>query len=111
MDPVALCLSLTPHGRLALTHGADAPHLDNGLADRLQQAFERGSGHGLLLLGADEAGNALPPVHSYWRGVGARHLTALSPRQDSDGPPQSVRTAAPPAEVLERMALAAPPMI
>src|ERR1039457_4961125 len=111
MDPVALCLSLTPHGRLALTHDADAPHLDNGLADRLQQSLERGSGHGLLLLGADEVRTALPPVHSYWREFGARYVTALCTRQDSDRPPQSVRIAAPPAEVLERMALAAPPMI
>ena len=111
MDPVALCLSLTPHGRLALTHDADAPHLDNGLADRLQQAFERGSGHGLLLLGADETGTALPPVHSYWREFGTRYVTALCTRQDNDRPPQRLRITAPPDEELERMALAAPPMM
>ena len=62
MDSAPLFFSLTPHGRLVLIHDADAPHLDSGLADRLLQAFERGSGHGLLLLGADEAGTALPPV-------------------------------------------------
>ena len=111
MDPVALCLSLTPHGRLVLTQDADAPHLDSGLADRLHQAFERGSGHGLLLLGADEAGTVLPPVHSYWREFGARYVTALCTRQGIDGPPQRVRLTAPPAEEMERIALAAPPMI
>jgi hypothetical protein len=86
-------------------------HLDNGLAERLQQAFERGSGHGLLLLGADEAGTALPPVHSYWREFGSRYVTALCTRQDTDGPPQRVRLTVPPDEELERIALAAPPMM
>jgi non-specific serine/threonine protein kinase len=94
-----------------LTHDADAPHLDSELADRLHQAFERGSGHGLLLLGADEVGTALPPVHSYWREFGARYVTALCTRQDTDPPPQRVRITAPPAEELERIALAAPPMM
>ena len=75
MGAVSLCLSLTPHGRVVLTHDADAPPVDSGLADRLLQAFERGSGHGLLLLGADEAGTALPPVYSYWREFGARYVT------------------------------------
>src|ERR1039457_5476861 len=111
MDAVSLCLSLTPHGRLVLTHDVDAPRLDSGLLDRLRQAFERGSGHGLLLLGADEAGTALPPVHSYWREFGARYVTALCTRQDNDRPPQRLRITAPPDEELERMALAAPPMM
>src|SRR5450756_566413 len=111
MDDISLGLSLTPHGRLVLTHDADAPRFDSGLADRLRHALERGSGHGLLLLGADEAGAALPPVHSYWREFGARYVTSLCTRQDSDAPRQRVRVAAPPDEELERMALAAPPMI
>src|ERR1019366_4014378 len=62
-------------------------------------------------LGADEVGTALPPVHSYWREFGARYVTALCTRQDTDPPPQRVRITAPPAEELERIALAAPPMM
>src|ERR1039457_2877038 len=77
MDAISLCLSLTPHGRLVLIHDAGAPLLDSGLAHRLLEAFERGSGYGLLRLGADEAGTALPPVDSYWREFGARYVTAL----------------------------------
>ncbi len=111
MDSLPLCLGLTPHGRLVLTHDADAPHLDSGLRDRLLKAFERGSGHGLLLLGADETGTPLPPLHSYWREFGAHYVTALRTRQGSDPPSERVRVAAPPDEELERMALAAPPMI
>lgn len=111
MGAVFLSLTLTPHGRLVLTHDPDAPPVDSGLADRLLQAFERGSGHGLLLLGADEAGTALPPVHSYWREFGARYVAALCTRQDGDAPRKAVPVAAPPDEELERLALAAPPMI
>jgi SNF2-related domain/SNF2 Helicase protein/Helicase conserved C-terminal domain len=105
MEAASLCLSLTPHGHLVLASDADAPPLDSGLADRLRQAFERGSGHGLLLLGANEAGTVLPPVLSYWREFGARYVTALCTQQGGDS------AAAPPSELLERIALAAPPMI
>ena len=110
MDSVSLSLSLTPHGRLSLTHDAGAPRLDSSLAERLQRAFERGSGHGLLLLGADEVGTALPPVYSYWREFGARYVTALCARQDSDAPRPEGHVAAPGAEECEFLALAAPPM-
>ena len=94
MDAVSLCLSLTPHGRLVLTHETGAPSLDSGLADRLPRAFERGSGHGLLLLGADDAGTAQPPVYSYWREFGASYVTALRTQQDSDAPRKRVHLAA-----------------
>ena len=104
MDADSLTLGLTPHGHLVLTHDADAPHLDSALVDRLLQAFERGSGHGLLLLGADEVGTALPPVYAYWREFGARYVTALCTQQGSGA------IATPPNEELERLALAAPPM-
>ena len=107
MDAVPLSLSLTPHGHLVLIHDADAPRLDSALAHRLLPAFERGPGHGLLLLGADEAGTALPPVCSYWREFGARYVTALCTRQDGDERKNSV---APPDEELERLALTVPPM-
>jgi non-specific serine/threonine protein kinase len=111
MDSASLCLTLTPHGRLLLVHDAGATRLEAGLAERLRLAFDRGSGHGLLLLGADEAGSALPPDHSYWREFGARYVTALCTREESDAPRGEVRVAAPPGEELERMAQAAPPMM
>jgi len=111
MDAVFLSLSVTPHGRLLLTHDGDAPPLDSNLAHRLLKTFERGSGHGLLLLGADEAGTALPPVLSYWREFGARYVTALCTQQDSDARPKKARIARPLDAELERIALSAPPMI
>ena len=107
MDDVSLNLSLTPHGRLILSPDAGAPRLDSSVAGRLLHAFERGAGHGLLLLGAGEAGTALPPAHSYWREFGGRFVTALCTQQ-GDSPPKNI--AAPPNDELERIALAAPPM-
>jgi non-specific serine/threonine protein kinase len=80
-----LNLSLTPHGRLALIHDDDASSLDSRLQDCLRAALERGSGHGILLLGADEVGTALPPVYSYWREFGARYVTAVCTRQEDAG--------------------------
>ena len=68
---------LTPHGVLLLRQTEEAPTLDPGQGARLEQAFARGSGHGLLLLGANEVGTALPPVLSYWRELGTRYVTAL----------------------------------
>jgi len=62
-----LTTRLTPQGRLLLDQADDAPPLDAGLAGRLRQAFGRGAGHGLLRLGAAEAGRHLPPVLAYWR--------------------------------------------
>jgi hypothetical protein len=99
MDSAAFSLGLTPHGRLVLTHDTDGPPLDEGLRERLANAFDRGSGHGLLLLGAEEAGTALPPVFSYWREFGVHYVTALCTRQK-----------AVPDEELERIAFVAPPM-
>ena len=43
-------------------------------AERMQTSFARGSGHGLLQLGAAEAGTALPPVFGYWRELGSRYM-------------------------------------
>ena len=110
MDPVSLSLGLTPHGRIVLIPDADAPPLDRELVERLRQALERGSGHGLLLLGADEVGTALPPIVSYWREFGVRYVTALCTQQNGEGARQKVHGAAAPDEELEHMALAAPPM-
>jgi hypothetical protein len=77
MGVVFLVPALTPHGHLTLTEDRDAPALDPELAQRLRDAFARGSGHGLLQLGAGEVGTAIPPVFSYWREFGARYVTAI----------------------------------
>lgn len=109
----SLCLApiLTPHGRLTLGQVNDAPTLDPSLAQRLQDAFARGSGHALLQLGASEVGTALPPVFSYWREFGSRYVTALCTRFDAEARHPKVHVPVPPNEELEPLASAAPPMV
>jgi len=51
---------LTPHGSLRLDQAEDEFSLEDGLAERLEKCFARGSGHGLLQLGTEEAGTSLP---------------------------------------------------
>src|ERR1700745_1603360 len=54
-DPVMIGSPvLTPRGLLTLRPEGDAPALEPEGAARLELAFARGSGHGLLALGADE---------------------------------------------------------
>src|ERR1035438_10797895 len=102
MGSVSVAPTLSPHGRLTMVEGADAPPLDPELAQRLRNAFQRGSGHGLLQLGAAEAGATLPPVFSYWREFGAGYVTALCTQPDT-------RVPAPPAAELERLFVLVPP--
>jgi non-specific serine/threonine protein kinase len=103
-----LTLSLTPHGRLGLIPSDDAPELDPALAQRLRDAFEHGSGHGLLHLGGAEVGQPLPPVFSYWRELGVRYVTSLCTRPGAD----THHTPIPPpgASDLQTIALGAPAM-
>ncbi|HYS06687.1 MAG TPA: DEAD/DEAH box helicase [Candidatus Dormibacteraeota bacterium] len=111
---------VTPQGRLGLEPGDTAPPFDREAAERLESAFARGPGHGLLQLGAGEIGTALPPVLSFWRDLGARYVTALCTlpeaaqgdlaRQDLAGKVAPARPAPPPEEEIEPMAEAAPPM-
>jgi non-specific serine/threonine protein kinase len=101
---------LTPHGLLTLRQAEETLGLEFQPSSRLEQAFSRGPGHGLLYLGADEVGTTLPPVLSYWREFAARYVTALCALPDiAEGrtkPPLPV-----PADgELDNIAAAAPPM-
>ena len=110
MSSVFVVPVLTPHGHLILSEDRDASALEPELARRLQDAFARGSGHGLLQLGASEVGVALPPVLSYWREFGARYVTALCTRPDGETDSTTMHTPSPPDAELAWLALAAPPM-
>jgi non-specific serine/threonine protein kinase len=108
LEDLSLTLWLTPHGRLVLAPWEDASDLEAALASRLQRAFDRGSGHGLLRLGAGEIGQILQPVFTYWRDFGSRYVTALCTRPDVE----EFRTEIPPpsAQYLDSLAAAAPVM-
>jgi superfamily II DNA or RNA helicase len=101
---------LTPHGVLTLRRSGDAASLESGLGSRLEQAFAKGSGHGLLCLGADEIGTNLPPVLSYWREFGARYVTALCALPGIGEGRVKPPVPAPTNRELEQMVFAVPPM-
>src|SRR5205814_10662841 len=104
---------LTPHGLLTLVQSAEVEEealaLKPERGARLERAFARGCGHGLLSLGADEVGTTLPPTLSYWREFAARYVTtlcALPGIGERSKPPVPI-----PADgELETMAAAVPPM-
>src|SRR6516225_9316581 len=110
MDSVSLAPILTPRGRLALAEENRGPLLDPDPARRLWDAFARGSGHGLLQLGAGEVGTALPPAFSYLREFGARYVTALCTQPEAQASPQDAPVPPPPDLELEVLALGAPTM-
>src|SRR6266581_2965657 len=102
---------LTPRGLLILRPTEEALALESEQNSRLEKAFLRGSGHGLLCLGADEVGTALPPVLSYWREFGVRYVAALCglPGVGESGSMPCVPI--PEDAELEQISAAVPPMI
>jgi superfamily II DNA or RNA helicase len=101
---------LTPRGLLILRPTEEALALESEQNSRLGKAFLRGPGHGLLCLGANEVGTALPPVLSYWREFGSRYVTALCALPDI-----GERVTKPPIPVpanaeLDNIAATVPPM-
>ncbi len=103
-----LGLRLTPHGRLLLETAEDAPILDDQIAEQLAEAFARGSGYGLVRLGAGEVGRALPPTFVWWRDFAARYVEAscvLSSGASLDAPSSRRVPAVPPPTEGELAAL------
>ena len=107
---VGLAPALTPHGRLQLEEREDAPALAPDLTERLTAAFDRGTGPGLLQLGAGEVGQVLPPALAYWRDFGTRYVTAVCSVPDLEEGRRKLSIPAPPPEDLEALAFAAPVM-
>jgi non-specific serine/threonine protein kinase len=108
-------LRLTPRGHLLLEEVNDAPTLDDTVAARLAEAFGRGTGHGLMQLGAGEIGQFLPPAFIWWRDFAMRYVEAVC-LHGSDGGGEgpsaaSLSAIAPPAEAeLATLVLTAPIM-
>jgi len=68
---------LTPQGHLVLAPTGAGVTLPGSLQERLEAAFERSVGHGLLELGIREVGTALPAEFAYWRDFAGRYVSTL----------------------------------
>jgi superfamily II DNA or RNA helicase len=102
---------LTPRGTLTLRpSGGDGAALAPEQGLRVASAFGRGFGHGLLHLGADEVGRALPPALAYWRDFAARYVTALCALPDIAEGATKPPVPAPADGELDKFAAAVPPM-
>jgi superfamily II DNA or RNA helicase len=101
---------LTPHGSLILRQTEEVLALESEQYSRLEEAFLRGPGHGLLYLGADEVEATLPPVLSYWREFAACYVTALCALPDIAEGPTKPPLPVPADGELDNIAAAAPPM-
>jgi non-specific serine/threonine protein kinase len=107
---------LTPHGHLLLEKEEGVSVEDNSLAVRLEKAFARGGGHGLLQLGTGEADSVLPPGLGWWRDFATRYVTALRTLPDSPEVPATqdrqvhIHAPLPPDSVLRGLVDEAPPM-
>src|SRR5882757_2551652 len=101
---------LTPRGLLILRPTEEAIALESEQNSRLEKAFLRGPGHGLLCLGANEVGTALPPVLSYWREFGSRYVAALCALPDIGERVTKPLIPVPASGELDNIAAAVPPM-
>jgi superfamily II DNA or RNA helicase len=111
LQGLALTPVLTPHGHLGLSVDSTASAmLDGATAQRLQRAFARGAGHGLLQLGAGEVATTLPAALSCWREFAVRYVTALCTLPELAGQGAEVHVAQPSPAMLESIANAAPAM-
>ena len=102
-------LDIDAEGRPRLRAGTGDDGLTTAARTRVARAFERGAGHGLLLLGASEPEAKLSPGLAFARDVGAAVVRALvaDPRLEEH------RGATPPPRTdatLAELAAAAPPI-
>ncbi|MGC9271581.1 DEAD/DEAH box helicase [Acidiphilium sp.] len=106
-------LQLTPSGHLGFV--ANAHNGPAHIPTEIFEAFERGTGNGLLWLGTATMGQSLPPVLGWWRAFAHQYIAAI--RLQSAGRETDLlfselpEVEQPDAAELARLVLAAPIMI
>jgi non-specific serine/threonine protein kinase len=116
MQPMTIAMLapiLSPHGHLLFAPASDESRLPEAVQRRLAEAFARGSGHGLLRLGAGEVETVLPAALVFWREFAARYITRLctSSEPTEGGQTGIAAIAVPSTEDLAAWVAAAPPMM
>ena len=102
-------LAVSPAGHVYLDPSADDTQLGAAARARIAEAFARSSGAGLLHLGLVEVATALPPELAWFRELSRALLTRVCGTPELEAERGRLRIA-PPPELLERLAAAAPPM-
>src|SRR5262245_45147269 len=108
-----LGLRLTPRGRLSVEGQDDGPDIDAAASIRLIDAFSRGTGYGLVWLGAAEVGQALHPLVGRWRDFAALYVGSLcrhASGREAEGSRKLPSVPAPTAAELSSLVLTAPIM-
>ena len=103
-------LAVTPTGRVQLRDVTDMPDLVATVAARIRKAFERGSDHGLLHLGAVELASWLPPSLAFGRELAQLFMTRWCAIPDLASQWEQAQLPVPDIE-LTRLADAVPPMV
>jgi hypothetical protein len=101
---------LSPHGVLRLDRCDEEFPFDEAVANRLEKHFARDSGHGLLQLGASEAGSNLPPALVWWRDFAMRFVVVLCACDAAEEAKKPAHIPAPPVQDLAALIDEAPPM-
>ena len=107
---------LTPYGHLLLEKEGAGSAEDGPRAARLEKAFTRGGGHGLLQLGTGEADSVLLPELGWWRDFATRYVAALRTLPDlpkvaaRDDQPVHIHAPPPPESAWIALVDEAPPM-
>jgi len=108
-------LRLTPRGHLVFERAESGYGMDEATAARLTEAFARGTGPGLVQLGAGEVGQVVPPDVGWWRGFAGRYVASSllhtpSTFDDASFPSALPEVAAPDAAELAALVMTAPMM-
>ena len=109
-DPAVLAIAVTPRGHLHLewlpgaVSGPAPP-----VAARIEAAFARGAGAGVLHLGAAEPATPLPASLAFFRDLGRLFVTSLSRMPDAEERRANLEIPTPADELAARPA-AAPPL-
>jgi len=105
-----MTLSISPHGRLYVEAATDGISLDDGLSERIGQAFAQSQAQGLLHLATRQLQSGLPPDFAFARDFACRYLTRLCHTPEAIGVAELSSLSMPGDEELTTLATTAPPM-
>jgi non-specific serine/threonine protein kinase len=101
---------VTPLGAFRLDPSDDDIALERGLAQRLEERFAQGPGHGFVQLGASEAESAVPAALAWCRDFARRFIASVCALGDHARSEDILNLPSPPSHELAAWIDGAPPM-